>query len=420
MNKVWGENVVKQGLRYIHGYLQIVIQGEETERFLNLCSAGGVTLWNIRQEPEGQTAYMSIADFKTLRPAARKTKTKVRILKRYGLPFFFQRNRKRKAFFLGIFLFCFLIYLLSLRIWNIHVEGNTAYSTQTILTFLEENEIYHGISKKDVNCSGIAAMLRRQFPDITWVSARIEGTRLILEMKENLENRDQEEDTVEDEKPCDIVAPKAGKIVSIITRAGVPQVTQGQTFKKGDILVSGTIEIKNDAQEVTGYEYVAADADIYADTTYSYYDEFPLNYKERVYTGENSRNFFFTAFQYRIDLGFPPSDDLTYDQITTTSFVYLTENFLLPFSYGTTETCPYRILNKKYTREEAQEKANAHLYTFLKNLTQKGVEIYRKDVKIDTSANTCVMKGKIFVKEKLLETSPVKEKEVTKERTSDT
>lgn len=419
MNKVWGENVVKQGLRYIHGYLQIVIQGEETERFLNLCSAGGVTLWNIRQEPEGQTAYMSIADFKTLRPAARKTKTKVRILKRYGLPFFFQRNRKRKAFFLGIFLFCFLIYLLSLRIWNIHVEGNTAYSTQTILTFLEENEIYHGISKKDVNCSGIAAMLRRQFPDITWVSARIEGTRLILEMKENLENRDQE-DTVEDEKPCDIVAPKAGKIVSIITRAGVPQVTQGQTFKKGDILVSGAIEIKNDAQEVTGYEYVAADADIYADTTYSYYDEFPLNYKERVYTGENSRNFFFTAFQYRIDLGFLPSDDLTYDQITTTSFVYLTENFLLPFSYGTTETCPYRILNKKYTREEAQEKANAHLYTFLKNLTQKGVEIYRKDVKIDTSANTCVMKGKIFVKEKLLETSPVKEKEVTKERTSDT
>ncbi|MGI6010395.1 MAG: sporulation protein YqfD [Ruminococcus sp.] len=412
--------MVKQGLRYIHGYLQIRFSGEETERFLNLCSSSDMTLWNIQKEPDCQTAYLSIEDFRNLRPAARKTKTKVRILRRYGLPFFFQRNRKRKAFFLGILIFAFLIYLLSLRIWNIHVEGNSAYSTQTILTYLEENDVFHGISKKDVNCSEIAAMLRRHFPDLTWVSARIEGTRLILEMKENHENKTDADDTDQPEQPCDIVAPKSGKIVSIITRRGVPQVQEGQSFEKGDILVSGAIEIKNDAQEVTGYEYVAADADIYADTAYSYYDEFPMDYQERRYTGENSRSFFFTAFQYRIDFGFPPAKDIQYDQITSTSPVYLTENFLLPFSYGTTETRPYEVLEKKYTEEEALEKANGHLYTFLKNLTQKGVEIYRKDVKIDTSANTCVMKGKIYVKEKILKTSPTEKKEVTKERTSDT
>ncbi|MGI6006922.1 MAG: sporulation protein YqfD [Ruminococcus sp.] len=400
--------------------MKISFCGPEKERFLNLCSAGEMILWNIQNNSDRQTAFISIADFKKIRPLVRKTGTKVKIIKRYGLPFFFQRNRKRKAFFLGIFLFTFLIYLLSLRIWNIHVSGNSIYSTQTILNCLEENNIFHGIARKNVNCSEIAALLRRNFSNLTWVSARIEGTRLILEVKENQDSLSDPENTQEELQPCDIIASKDGKVISIITRSGMPLVKEGDSFKKGDVLVSGRLEIKNDAQEVTGYEYVVSDADIYADTAYSYYDEFPMSYEERVYTGENSRHYFLTVFQYRIDFGLPPAEDSLYDMVTDTSQVYLTENFLLPLEYGTTEICPYRIVQKKYTEEEALEKANGHLYTFLKNLTQKGVEICRKDVKIDTSANTCVMKGKILVKEKILETSPVKIEEVTKERTSDT
>ena len=156
--------MIKQGLRYIHGFVQIQFHGKETERFLNLCAAGDLTLWKIQKGTDAQTACMSVADFRQIRPAARKTKTKVRIVKRYGLPFFFWRSRKRKAFFLGMVLFLLLIYLLSLQIWNIHVEGNTIYSTRTILACLEENNVYHGIAKRKVDCPEIAALLRKQFP----------------------------------------------------------------------------------------------------------------------------------------------------------------------------------------------------------------------------------------------------------------
>ena len=55
--------------------------------------------------------------------------------------------------------------------------------------------------------------------------------------------------------------------MSIVTRSGVPLVKVGDQFKKGDILVSGTLEIKNDAQETIGYEYTSADADLYARTS---------------------------------------------------------------------------------------------------------------------------------------------------------
>ena len=52
-----------------------------------------------------------------------------------------------------------------------------------------------------------------------------------------------------------------------ITRKGNPLVREGSEVKKGEILVSGSVEVKNDSDEVTGYQYRVSDADIIAQTT---------------------------------------------------------------------------------------------------------------------------------------------------------
>ena len=138
----------------------------------------------VRQEDGRLLAVFSVKDFFRLRPIRSKTKVHICILKKYGLPFFFSRNKKRKAFFLGI-LICFcLVFFLSGRIWNIHIEGNEKNTTPEILRFLAQEGIVHGIAKNKVDCSQIAAMVRKNYPEITWVSARMEGTRLILTIQE--------------------------------------------------------------------------------------------------------------------------------------------------------------------------------------------------------------------------------------------
>ncbi|MCB6775682.1 sporulation protein YqfD, partial [Phocaeicola dorei] len=89
----------------------------------------------------------------------------------------------------------------------------------------------------------------------------IDGSRLKIQIKEN---EDTFQEVQKEEKPCDLIAEQDGVITMMVTRSGVPMVHVGDQVKKGDILVSGRIEVCNDAKEVVEYQYEQADADIRA------------------------------------------------------------------------------------------------------------------------------------------------------------
>lgn len=56
-------------------------------------------------------------------------------------------------------------------------------------------------------------------------------------------------------------------------------------MEKGQVLVSGIVELHNDGGEVIKKCPVYADADIYINTTYNYSDEFSMIYPDKQYTG---------------------------------------------------------------------------------------------------------------------------------------
>ena len=112
-------------LKLIYGYVIILVRGENLERFLNLCKSRRIYMEKIRYREDGQLmAQMQAADFFRLRPLRNKTGVHIQIIQRRGMPFFFLRNKKRKAFFAGMILGGILIFFLTGRIWNIHIEGN--------------------------------------------------------------------------------------------------------------------------------------------------------------------------------------------------------------------------------------------------------------------------------------------------------
>lgn len=400
---------------YSRGYLLIRIKSRETERFLNMCAHHGIPVWNLQNKEGHYEMCVTVPGFYRLKPICRKTGSRIIIIKKYGLPFFFYRNKKRKAFFIGILLgFCLLL-LLSRHIWNIHVDGNRHNSTQTILNYLDELDIRHGILKKEVDCSYIAEQMRREFPDITWVSAKISGTRLILEVKENATA--DKELTVQESAPCNITAAKNGRIVSMITRKGIPCKKVGDTCTKGEVLVSGRIEILNDSKEVVKYEYTESDADIYLESEMQYYQEFPLQFQKNVPTGASQKGYTLQLGDYYMNLKGKPRWE-QYETITNLHQMRLTENFRLPVFYGTTVDYASETRTFKYTKEGAEKKAREKLSLLLQTLSEKGVQISANHVKIEVNHSTCVAKGSLTVIEKAVKETPVEILEQPTERNS--
>ena len=381
---------------YRKGYVRLRFWGENPERFLNLCAYHKIPVWKLISIDKAYEMNTTVEGFRRLGGICRKSRVKVKIIGKYGLPFFFYRNKKRKAFFLGFFLGLGLLFLLSGHIWNIHVEGNVYNSTQMILNYLEELDVRHGALKKDLDCAYIAARMREEFPDITWVSVKISGSRLILEIKENgtLEEPEEEE-TV----PLDLTARTTGTIVSMVTRRGTPLKKQGDTCTAGEILVSGRLDIKNDSGEIIGYEYTQADGDIYIRHDLEYYQEFSMDYEKPVYTGVKKKGILFQLGGWYLQLkGKSPRE--SYDRVTSLCQIKLTENFKLPVYYGTVTEYVYEKQTFTYTQEEARQKAEEDLGRLLESLEEKGVQISGNHVKIGIQGKTCTARGTLTVIEK--------------------
>jgi similar to stage IV sporulation protein len=383
-------------MKFIRGYLKIRVYGFSPERFINLCSNRNILIWGLENQNNQYEMYLSVRDFKKLKPILKKTNTKLKITERHGLPFFLYKYRKRKMFFGGIILFSIILYILSLFVWDINIDGNYSRTDDVILDFLSQNEIYHGMLKNQISCEEIEQMLRSEYDDIIWASAQIKGTRLLIQVQENTDMGTIMENTT----PSDIIASKDCIITSIITRKGTPMVSKGSVVKKGDILVSGRVDVYNDNGEIADYQYYAADADIYAKTIQEYNEEFDIVYTQKNYTENEKVRYYLKILNKKINIRIGKISYNEYDMITNESQLKFGNNFYLPLILGKVQIKEYISEKKNYTKEEAIAKGNEQLREFCEKLIEKGVQIVENNVKIHIGKKSCKIDGYLTVIEK--------------------
>lgn len=198
--------------------------------------------------------------------------------------------------------FLLLLYDLSGFIWNIEINGNSYLTTETILDFLEEEHASFGTKKSRISCEDLEEAMRSRYRDVIWTSIKIYGTKMTVDIQENL--LPQEEYEAKSDKPQDIVAAKDGVITEMVTRAGTPLAAVGAEVKKGDILVSGRIEVLNDDGEIMQYLYRPSDADIKAKVLYSYRDVIDGTWVEMAPTGNTKECYSITLLDNVFDWPF--------------------------------------------------------------------------------------------------------------------
>lgn len=366
--------------RFLRGYLRIRVWGYSPERFMNLCCNHNILLWDIEKcSEDSYNMNISLNGYFQIRPFVRKTGTKVAVLSKFGLPFFIPHLKLHSFFLIGIVgTFLFLFWTTG-YVWKIEMTGNNELQTKELMDFLEERNIKIGSKKDIVRVEELEKAIRTEFPNITWTSVQLEGTKLWIQIKENDKILTVEEKTKE---ACDLVAEKDGIITSIITRNGVPMVKAGDEVKAGDILVSGRVPIYNDAGEVINYQLYAADADVYLECSYQFQATMPISYILHDYTGKEYKSIYLKLFDKEIS--FPDYREKENCDVTENrKQLEALDQWFLPFFYGIDSYTEYNPVKAKYTKEEVKEHLGEKINIFIRSLEEKGVQFIEKDVKIE-------------------------------------
>ena len=155
----------------------------------------------------------------------------------------------------------------------------------------------------------------------------------------------------------------------------------GDQVKKGDLLVSGRVELVNDAAEVYSYQYTAADADVYVLTATKYQDEVSFDRQEKVYSGEETSRILLKFGSFSLGIPFFEISYNQYDTVKEDRQLRIMENFYLPVYFSRITVREYETVDKTWTSSQAEARLEANLENFLKKIQEKGVQIFQNDVK---------------------------------------
>ena len=381
-------------LRFLRGFYKIKISGYSPERFFNLCRINGIVLWDIIPVQDFFECKIKHCDFKKIDAFLEKTRVEAVILEEFGLPFFMQKNKKRKIFFAGIIITLVFLYGMTFFIWSFSFEGNETISDDILLRFVHALDVEYGTRKDKIDIQMLEEEIREYFDSVSWVSVRILGTKLVVNVKENyVPQNNNNREIIQD----DLYAGTDGIVVNMITRKGVPQVKVGSEVKAGDKLVSGEIPIFDNDGNVVSYDYVDADADVTIRTKYPIHREISRYYKHKNYTGNEYRVPYLRFGQNYMSLRIFDKQFALYDVVMEEHTNPIFAEFSIPVFWGVRRYCEYVEIEDLYGDEEGTIILKNFLDKTMKELNEKGVQIIENNVKIETGSQYLKLTGYLLI-----------------------
>ena len=251
-------------IRWIYGYVLFIVKGGNIEKFINLSVKRRVNFWGIRRSGDILYSNVIAREYKELHKVSKQTKSRIRVKKKYGLPFIINKYRFRLGFFLGIFLYMGIIYVLSLYIWNIKVTGNENISSEEILEVMSELGVSSGTLKSHIDVPLVNQYAMIKLPGISWISINISGSFAEISVKEKAITPE----VVAEDRPCNIKANFDGQIERIETYKGTCVVGVGDAVVKGQLLINGVVE-----DYFGSNTFVHADGKVFARTRRKFSEE---------------------------------------------------------------------------------------------------------------------------------------------------
>ncbi|MDR1733911.1 MAG: sporulation protein YqfD [Oscillospiraceae bacterium] len=335
-------------LRLLRGYIRFCAWDGFPERFLNLCAAKGIPIWDVKFCNGQLSANTTINGYKAMREPAKKAAMRTKVQEKYGLPFFTFKYRKRVGLVIGMVIFLSALGCLSQAVWSIDVLGNNAVAEETIREAFAEEGLHIGLWRNSIDAAEMAKSALGHLPGVSWCALNLRGsTAEIVILEEDGKNA---ADTQEELKPVNIIASKTGVLRALEVYAGKRQAKVGQAVVAGTLLSSGVIENADGSTR-----FVQADAYAEAETQFSFSESIPRATAESIvdirHTGYVIR---FLWFSVPIGTTAKPKEG---ELLLQSEAIYAPKGKSLPLSV--TRTCLLRLKPLESSQSNTRLKLSA-------------------------------------------------------------
>lgn len=396
---------MQKPIRLLWGCVAFQISGDAA-RFCNAAAKCGVPLWGFDRTETGYTACCLPRDYKRLRPLAQRTRVRLRITQKSGLPFRVNRIRQRPGFLLGMLLGVSIFWFLSGFYWGIEVTGTQSLGDIVVLEAAANNGAYIGARKAALQPRLAAHGILREVSSLSWAAVNTDGCYLTIKVRE----ADPTPDITDDRTLTNIVASREGVVVAIEAERGRPEVALGQTVQTGQLLIAGSYEENVDPWAPNAddpYETLgAARGRVVAET----YREFAVQVSATIQaeraTGRRKVHRTLNLFGIDFPLGVHTTPTGSWQHTTKTHRVTAL-GAVLPITITEeiyTEIAPYE---RTLTREEQQEHAMYRLRRAQRAALPQGATIEKETVAVAFSSVGCVLSAQCHCREEIGKTVTV-------------
>lgn len=361
---------IKIIFNYIIGYIRISIEGYYIERFINICGNEKITIWNLKRNKNVKLELnIGIKDLKKVAKIAKQTKCKMKIIKKKGLPFLFNRYRKRKLFFVFLLVIIIGLGISSNFVWNIQIVEEDKESIENLYHDAVESGLEIGKMKSKINTKDIINKVRLKRNDIAWMGIELKGTNAIVKVVKAT----AKPEIVDDNEYCNIVSDKQGIITKINAQNGTIAVKVGDTVNVGTTLINGWMEGK-----YTGLRYVHAKGEIQAKVWHTKNKKILYNATEKAETGNIENKYQIKINNFEINLSKRLSKFKIYDTIVLENKFKIFSDFYLPISLVKITNKEIKEEQKNYNVEQAKDLGIEQLQEELDNEIEDKSKVVNK------------------------------------------
>ncbi len=391
--------MVERLAHFLTGWVEFEIRGNGP-RFLNAAAKTGIEFWGFRREENRTVIRGRPGDYKRSRGLFRRCEVHPKLRKKGGFPFFRAKLWKHKGLVVGAVCGTGVYIFLSGFCWGVTITGTETLTHVQVWESARQHGVYLGAPLRDLDPKEAALAMQIDLPEATWLSVNTDGCFLEVALRETL----PAPEVTDDKEWSNIVAARAGTIVSAEAERGRLEVSLGETVEAGQLLIAGLYEQKVDPYSPppeNPYQILgAARGSVRALTYREFTVEVPQKETRFLPEGQRSTERSLVIFGLRIPLGFYASPKGEYRQWTDTA-PWEPFGKALPLALESTTYEPLREETVLLQEDDWKKAALLELRRVQKEELPAGSEVVEEELTYRFEKGICVLRARCRCEEEI-------------------